>query len=221
MSKADDQGRKVCVDCGVEKDISEFGIHSPGFRRANCKVCRRAAGVQFHKKNKDEINAKKREARAANVEYHRERNKQWYYDNHEKAKAKRAEWRAANPERMRAATAAWRAKHPDRQKAAEEAWRAANPWFTRSSLIRRRAQLAVSKGRLSRDIVQRLLALQRGRCACCGESLGDEYHLDHIMPLALGGANIDANMQLLRAICNLRKGAKHPVEYMQDKGFLL
>lgn len=221
MSKADDQGYKTCVKCGVEKAISEFGAHSPGFRRADCKVCRRMTGAKYHADNKERINAKKAVARNANIEHHRERSMKWYYANHERAKAKRAEWRQANPERMRAATAAWRAKYPDRQKAAEEAWRAANPWFTRTSLVRRRARLAATNTRLSHDIVDRLLVLQRGRCACCGKDLGQDYHLDHIMPLALGGENVDSNMQLLRAFCNLSKGAKHPIEYMQRKGLLL
>jgi len=28
-------------------------------------------------------------------------------------------------------------------------------------------------------------------------------------------------MQLLNAICNLQKHAKHPVDFMQERGFLL
>ena len=38
---------------------------------------------------------------------------------------------------------------------------------------------------------------------------------------ALGGLNADSNMQLLRAECNLQKSAKHPVDFMQSRGFLL
>jgi hypothetical protein len=41
------------------------------------------------------------------------------------------------------------------------------------------------------------------------------------MPLALGGSNTDDNMQLLRAICNYHKYTKHPIDFMQSKGFLL
>lgn len=221
MSKVGELARKVCVKCRVEKDVAEFGVHSPGFRRADCRVCRRGTGVKYHTDNRERINTKKALSRAENVEHHRERCKVWYYANHEKAKAKRAEWRAANLDRLREATAAWRARYPDRQKAAEEAWRAANPWSSRSSVANRRASLKGGLHRLSKDLAGRLFTLQRGKCACCGERLGENYHLDHIMPLALGGENIDSNMQLLRAICNLKKGAKHPIEYMQRKGFLL
>src|SRR5574340_787097 len=75
--------------------------------------------------------------------------------------------------------------------------------------------------KLSSDISSKLFKLQKGKCACCGKRLGDDYHLDHIMPLALGGTNTDDNIQLLRAECNLQKHAKHPVEFMRQRGFLL
>lgn len=72
------------------------------------------------------------------------------------------------------------------------------------------------------DIQDKLLVLQRGRCACCRCDLRNEkYHLDHHMPLALGGAHDDRNMQLLCKTCNLSKHSKHPVDFMQSRGFLL
>jgi len=61
-------------------------------------------------------------------------------------------------------------------------------------------------------------------CERCG---GKEFKEDgsckscRIVPLALGGQNEDRNIQLLRAECNNKKNAKHPVEYMRSKGFLL
>jgi 5-methylcytosine-specific restriction endonuclease McrA len=45
--------------------------------------------------------------------------------------------------------------------------------------------------------------------------------MDHIVPLYLGGLNVDSNIQLLRAKCNLQKNKKHPVDFMRSKGFLL
>lgn len=71
------------------------------------------------------------------------------------------------------------------------------------------------------DIAERLFKLQRGKCACCKQPLGDDYHMDHIMPLSLGGSNTDDNIQLLRAKCNQQKSAKHPVDFMQQRGFLI
>lgn len=73
----------------------------------------------------------------------------------------------------------------------------------------------------SKGLAERLFRLQRGKCACCKKPLGSDYHLDHIMPLALGGVNEDSNIQLLRAKCNMQKHTVHPVEFMQQRGFLL
>lgn len=50
----------------------------------------------------------------------------------------------------------------------------------------------------------------RGVCGIC-ESLvgpGDALHIDHIHPVALGGATVIGNLQVAHAACNLKKGAK-------------
>jgi HNH endonuclease len=44
-----------------------------------------------------------------------------------------------------------------------------------------------------------------GRCVECGGSFDLQY--DHVIPFALGGATTTANLQLLCADCNRRKGA--------------
>lgn len=54
-----------------------------------------------------------------------------------------------------------------------------------------------------------MLERQRWLCACgCGRSLYLGYHIDHVVPIARGGAHELANLQLLAPICNLRKGAR-------------
>jgi 5-methylcytosine-specific restriction endonuclease McrA len=76
-------------------------------------------------------------------------------------------------------------------------------------------------GNVSADIVQKLLIMQRGRCACCGDKLGHDFQLDHIMPLDLGGMHDNSNLQLLKKKCNLEKNAKHPVDFMRQRGKLI
>lgn len=67
-------------------------------------------------------------------------------------------------------------------------------------------------GKLSSDIVDQLMAKQGGRCACCWADL-DEFHIDHIIPLALNGTNTDSNVQLLLPECNMKKRAMHPNDW--------
>lgn len=40
-------------------------------------------------------------------------------------------------------------------------------------------------------------------------SLGEEFHVDHIVPLSKGGKHVFENLQVIPAIDNLRKGANH------------
>lgn len=82
---------------------------------------------------------------------------------------------------------------------------------------KRRAQM---KDELSPGIYQRLYVAQCGQCVYCRISLDEVTpHLDHIMPLALGGSNTDDNVQLLCPTCNIRKGSTHPAEYEARIGY--
>ena len=67
-----------------------------------------------------------------------------------------------------------------------------------------------------------LLEKQNGMCASCkvkGKKV--KWHLDHVMPLVLGGSHTAGNIQMLCANCNLRKNAKHPLEWAAENGRLL
>lgn len=124
------------------------------------------------------------------------------------------------------ASSVWQREDKEKADARMHAWRKLNPKRlnenSRRQAHNRRARIREVGGRLSIGIAARLFELQRGKCACgCKQPLGDDYHLDHRMPLALGGANEDWNIQLLRSTCNQQKHAKHPVDFMQSRGYLL
>lgn len=184
---------KTCNKCGTQKPLDEFNKDraQKDGHKTTCKVCHRAASATYHALNKEKVNAKS----AA-----------WHAAHTDKAHARNAEWRAANYQQANARTAKWRAENPEK---------------VRIHSHNRRARVNAA-GKLSHGLAARLYELQRGTCACgCGQALGDTYHLDHIIPLALGGTNTDENIQLLRASCNRQKSAKHPVAFMQQRGFLL
>ena len=203
---------KVCTKCGVEKHVDCF---SP--KRGACKQCRAAYNAspevrermkKHYKKWSSKPESKKLlvENAKKNVARQKAANRASYERNREKVLAKNKEYRN-RPERA-AINAETKRK-----------WIARNPGYSHVNNQNRRVKTAGQK--LSKNLADRLFASQKGKCVCCGLSLGDNYHLDHIMPLALGGPNIDSNMQLLRGICNRKKQAKHPIDYMQSRGFLL
>ena len=154
------------------------------------------------------------------------RSKKWREDNKEKHIARVAKWHAENPLRVKEKQAKWAAKNPEKLRLKSARWRAANldkaREIGRRNQHNRQSKKTESGGTLSSGLVDKLFVLQRGKCACgCKKQLGNNYHLDHIMPLSLGGSNTDNNIQLLTATCNMKKHAKHPIDFMQEKGFLI
>lgn len=86
----------------------------------------------------------------------------------------------------------------------------------------REAKKRGNGGTFSHDEIERLYELQQGKCAVCRTSRTlAKMHRDHIIPLSAGGGSSIANIQLLCASCNCSKHAKHPIVFMQSRGFLL
>lgn len=187
-----------------------------------CKICQKAYMATWRASNPGKASEDSKAWRLANPGKSEESSAAWRAANPVRMKEYNDAWRAENPEKAKAASDAWNTANPEKRKSILAEWRAANPEADRIHKQNRRARKLASGGRLSKDIAKKLFTLQRGRCACgCMQPLGENYHRDHIMPLALGGTNTDDNMQLLRATCNMQKHAKHPVDFMQSRGFLL
>jgi 5-methylcytosine-specific restriction endonuclease McrA len=78
------------------------------------------------------------------------------------------------------------------------------------TLERAHAALAGEAGERRREPIPRevrraVFERDGGRCVECGSAFDLQY--DHVIPLALGGANTVANLQILCAPCNQLKGA--------------
>jgi hypothetical protein len=229
---------KSCNKCGQEKPHSDFCLRKKSKDGLNwwCKSCsadylrlwkllnaekKREANKKWREENPDKVKESAAKWYAKNSQKSLAYTKLWYESNKEKALATRAAWRAANKERAMVATKAWQAKNRDKVRAAVKKWQQLNPDAVKSISQNRRARKMQTAGKLSPNLSKKLFALQKGKCACCKKPLGDDYHMDHIMPLALGGTNTDDNIQLLRAKCNNQKYKKHPIDFMQERGYLL
>lgn len=225
---------KICSKCSKAKPLTEFskGTKSRGGLRSGCKAYVKIANTAHYAANREKIKAASIKYRAEHPEKCRVRDAQYRSDNINKLRARRAQYRAENLDKERARVATYRADNQEEVKAYNAQWRADNPDYRakyradnpegfRIYSHNRRARERDVGGKLSAGLVARLFTLQRGKCACCKTPLGDNYHRDHYIPLALDGPNEDRNMQLLCVPCNLQKGAKHPIDFMQQRGFLL
>lgn len=64
------------------------------------------------------------------------------------------------------------------------------------------------RGRFPKSTIRALLEQQERACLYCYTPFKtDEYHIDHFVPLALGGTNSITNLCLACSKCNRRKGA--------------
>jgi 5-methylcytosine-specific restriction endonuclease McrA len=188
---------RFCPKCKAETDHHNSG---------RCKPCAKYYAAKWYQANRE------RSIEAA---------KSWQKANPERTKSTTAAYYAANSERKKAYSKAWGEANPERKKEKLTAWREANPEARRIHEHNRRARKRENGGNLSKGLTKKLFKLQNGKCPCCQQPLGNDFNLDHIVPLALGGSNTDENIQLLRKQCNNQKSAKHPIDFMQSKGFLL
>jgi 5-methylcytosine-specific restriction endonuclease McrA len=188
---------KFCPKCQAETERNTKGT---------CRLCAKLSTAAW---------------RAANPDKAKADNLAWYSANPEKAKAARLARYAANPKKWRVRSATWSANNADKVKAYVAKWRVKNLALCRLYKQNRRARKLANGGALSKGLSAKLFKLQRGKCPCCKKPLGENYHLDHIVPLALGGGNVDSNIQLLRAFCNLKKHAKDPFDWANENGRLL
>ncbi len=156
-----------------------------------CKVCHRNRSRRHYECNRKKV-----------AEYYR----QYYASNREKFADRQREHYAINPDKFAERSSKWEQDNREKRKVIMQ---------------NRRARIKGNGGKLSNDIIETLLVRQNSKCGCCNKSLKNGYHLDHIMPIALGGKNSDDNVQLLTPKCNLSKGAKHPIDYMRAKGRLI
>lgn len=174
---------KPCTKCGAT-DRAKSGY---------CKPC---------------ASVRRREQYLKNKEANLKQSKEWVEKNRERSREIKRKWAEANSEKLAKVIKNWQLANPARMSKNRKNWNEVNKEYKRILTTNRRRKLA--NGKLSKNIVEVLMNKQNGLCACCGVPLNGTYHIDHILPIALGGPNTDDNVQLLLPKCNLEKGASHP-----------
>ena len=199
---------KHCNICGQKKSVELFAKDK---RRksgigSECKACVVARAKKWVEAN--------RAKHYANVE-------KWKLQNKEKIAIYRREYAIQNKDFLKQKAKEFRLANPEYYLKRSKDYAKKNPDKVNARNAKRRAIRRSLSGYVSKNIIAKLKILQQNKCPCCSKDLGDKYHLDHIIPLSLGGLHEDANLQLLRSSCNQKKYNKHPIDFMQEKGFLL
>lgn len=209
------------------KQKESYKLSPDRFKKANdkwrCnnkeKVDRKNA--EYRANNKEKISAAIRKWTMANKDRCRSNQREWYKNNPDKARGKAERYKLKNPEKLAITRTKWYANNRDKAIQHSLDWAARNPDKRRANEANRRARKRNSDGSHTSSDIKNLVYIQKGKCACCKIIISSGYHVDHIMPLALGGSNDKTNIQLLCPACNIKKSSKHPIDFMQSRGFLL
>lgn len=214
---------KTCTKCMDGKPTSDFWALSSskdGFAW-HCKACAAKSSAAWRLANKDRLKASKAEYHAVNKERCNAQSKAWHLANLEYSTARNKEYRDAHAEELRVYAVEWRKRNLEKSRTSVTAYQALHPEMRKASRQNRRAKLRDAEGVITKFVVTRLLGLQRNKCAVCRSDVSSGYHIDHVYPLSKGGTNVIENLQILCPACNLSKSAKHPIDFMQSRGFLL
>ncbi len=188
-----------CKTCGSTSNERRADKRMRSGWSSNCRPCANAKSLEWKKNNLDRQLATTKAWRQANPD-------------------RVAATRAKNIDKEREAALKWRHDNIERARANDAAWRKNNPEKARLKDQKRRAvKLDAARGLpITKDHIDRLIAYQSGLCAYCNGSLGNDYHMDHFVPLAKDGQHSTDNIVLACRSCNLKKGAKDPLQFIES-----
>jgi 5-methylcytosine-specific restriction endonuclease McrA len=209
-----------------------------GVSHGKCLECKRLRSALDYQGNKEAKAAYSRKWVAENPNYFKERwraipleerkqrKREWYKANQGHARAYSRRWTQDNSDRAKVQKRSYYQANKEKVKISNKRWTGANPERVRANMVvrkhRRRALERAVEGTHTAADIKALLVAQNHACTYCHIDLRKvKKHLDHILPLALGGTNDKTNLQWLCEPCNLSKGAKHPISYAQELGRLL
>ena len=179
----------MCCQCLKDRAIDEYWKNPEKSREVAKEKYNKEYAASYYTKNKDVI---------------RERNRKWLDENKDKKKSIDAKYRETQKEKIKAANAKWASENPEK---------------IRSKDRTRDARIKGADGIHDEHDILNILSDQEWMCVYCKKDLTQAYHVDHIMPLALGGSNWPSNLQCLCPRCNMRKGAKHPDDWHKEIGY--
>ena len=191
---------KRCGSCGETKPVDQFHKRggTEGGYRSKCKVC---------------LNGSQRQT-----------SRQWKQDNKDRVRAYNRGWMDANKDRFRKSKndrqKRYEQAHPERVAEAHRVKRERNPelyhLLMQAASLRRRARVA---GAYFEDVDRALVwARDAGVCHLCGLPAGDDWQLEHVVPIAAGGAHSYQNTAVSHPACNQSKNNRRVPSLLGMRG---
>jgi len=179
-------GYKRCGHCGKALKFFLFNKNNSTKNKCtgSCKECQRISAKKSYEKTKKKRNYK--DYYAKNKDIKREAGKRYYQSNKDAVLAKQREYHASKPGRK-----VMQKSHGKRRKLLK-----ANVGvpYTREIVI---------------DRDSKFIKMEFPVCYLCGEMIQDisgiGLHLDHVIPVVIGGKDCLTNVACTHAVCNLQR----------------
>lgn len=184
---------KKCSTCREEKSYSDF-YKSKKSADGYCYTCKQCS---------------------------QKRVREWSLKNPERKNAIRRRNYEENKERYLQISVEWNRTHRDKHVESNRKWRLKNP---EKYLALARKHDLIKKDRLvnageipTTEQIRELIIQSRKHCFWCDKIVKDkDLNIDHLYPLAKGGTNNINNLVVSCGLCNRRKHAKHPEQFMNE-----
>lgn len=207
----------TCRTCETAKPLDQFSKH-----KRSCKACLAAKARARYAANPSTNKEAQKAWRERNIQYRKRKRREWYENNRDHAIAYARRYASENRESGRA----YHARNRDRRLAQAREWKARNKehvnqtsreWYwnnvdraratSRLNAMAKRAAENGVAGVVTVDQVAARVEFYGHKCYLCGEPYST---IDHVKPLAAGGANLPANLRPACKSCNSKKKDRWP-----------
>lgn len=214
-----------------------------------CKPCCLKRSREYQKKNPDKhlaskkryreshperVAEQKRIAVAKKPEHYKQQQKRWHDENpryrytpvpdelRKRSKpARTPEEKAILQAKEKMYSRNWARNHPDAIKKQKAKYY--DPKKYKVYCHNYRARKMNAEGHWTTDDETNMYSEQDGRCAYCGitiyRDIDSDVHVDHIIPLTMGGSNWPSNLTLSCQSCNLSKSSRTVEKWQQVRGW--
>lgn len=219
---------KKCLKCKKLKETIRFNIRvqsNDGYN-TRCKQCISDYKREYQKANKEKLSLKKKEYYKINKKHINRNSKQYEENNKQKQQAYRKIYREENKHHIKKELKKYYCENKNKLNKNAIIYRNANKEKLALSVKRYRESehgKAVMRlnslkrrasGSLSTRELSKLIKDSDNKCFYCRQDIpSGKLHIDHYMPIKLGGKTTLSNLRVSCANCNLRKGCKHPSKF--------
>ena len=200
---------KVCKTCGIEKEIDEFCKDSKttdGYFY-KCKECQSIHYKKYYEENKEKEKIRYKKYYEENKEKESIRQKKYYEENKEKKSIRQKKYYEENKEKIKKYNKNYNEEHKAEKKEYQKKYSKTLKGREVIRFRRHKKRIAYE----NTDITVEWLIQQKKEnefCELCGTKMNNtnyhsaQAHLDHIIPLNIGGKHIMENVRFICAKCN-------------------